>query len=554
MKCILVFASLFLASLHSYGQESGERTGLEQYVRQKNIEVHQLWREKRIEKAVAILEELRATPSVHTLEDAWISILYNLACGYSLLGQKEKAISFFADAIEAGFSNYEHIQQDTDLDNIRDDPRFKRATDKLRRLQTFWESPVWKTSVREDLSEDEKVAGLSRLWSEVKYNFVYFDRVPDVNWDSLYFAYLPRVRATESTWDYYQTLQELCARLKDGHTNVWPPFALWEKFGNPPLRARLIDNTVVVVDVFDDTLKNLGVVQGVEILEVDGMPVRQYAEQRVAPFQCASTEQDLLERTYYSFLLLGPVHKPVELTFRNTRGEKFRRTFARQHGRVRRTSPLPELKTLEGNIAYVKLASFGDNHLVAQFDSLFTSIQKTDAMILDIRENTGGNSGVGWSILGYLTDKPFKTTQWRSRSYLPTYRAWGRGHKWYEEPAFDYPPNGSKLYTRPVVVLVSAVTASAAEDFCVAFDVMRRGKIIGEPTAGTTGQPLFFSLPGGGSGRVCTKHDRYPDGMEFVGVGIQPDIVVRPTVDGIRMGRDAVLETALLYLKEGHKH
>lgn len=60
------------------------------------------------------------------------------------------------------------------------------------------------------------------------------------------------------------------------------------------------------------------------------------------------------------------------------------------------------------------------------------------------------------------------------------------------------PPDGTKLYTKPVVLLTSAGTYSAAEDFAVAFDAAKRGTIIGETTGGSTGQPLMFKLPGGG--------------------------------------------------------
>ncbi len=48
----------------------------------------------------------------------------------------------------------------------------------------------------------------------------------------------------------------------------------------------------------------------------------------------------------------------------------------------------------------------------------------------------------------------------------------------------------------------------------------------GEPTFGSTGQPMLFSLPGGGSTRGCTKKDTYPDGKEFIDYGIQPDIEI----------------------------
>ncbi len=79
---------------------------------------------------------------------------------------------------------------------------------------------------------------------------------------------------------------------------------------------------------------------------------------------------------------------------------------------------------------------------------------------------------------------------------------------------------------------------------------MARGEIIGEPTAGSTGQPLVFGLPGGGGARVCTCYTTYPDGKEFVGIGIQPDVLVHPTIKDVRAGRDTVLRAALDKLTE----
>jgi len=52
---------------------------------------------------------------------------------------------------------------------------------------------------------------------------------------------------------------------------------------------------------------------------------------------------------------------------------------------------------------------------------------------------------------------------------------------------------------------------------------------------------------------VCTKRDSYPDGKEFVGVGVQPDIVVHQTVADLRAARDSVLQAALKELKASPK-
>lgn len=74
---------------------------------------------------------------------------------------------------------------------------------------------------------------------------------------------------------------------------------------------------------------------------------------------------------------------------------------------------------------------------------------------------------------------------------------------------------------------------------------LKRGSLVGEPTGGSTGQPLAFGLPGGIIARVCTKRDRYPDGTEWNGIGILPTVPVHPTVAALQAGRDPVLEAAL---------
>ena len=58
--------------------------------------------------------------------------LYNLACCYSLWGKTDQALAFLRKSIEAGFEDASHMEQDTDLDPIRDDPRFKAMLDALK--------------------------------------------------------------------------------------------------------------------------------------------------------------------------------------------------------------------------------------------------------------------------------------------------------------------------------------------------------------------------------------------------------------------------------------
>ncbi len=52
------------------------------------------------------------------------NFFYNLACSHSLLNQIDLAIEALEKAIGLGYDNFEHLQQDADLDNVRNDRRF----------------------------------------------------------------------------------------------------------------------------------------------------------------------------------------------------------------------------------------------------------------------------------------------------------------------------------------------------------------------------------------------------------------------------------------------
>lgn len=62
---------------------------------------------------------------------------YNLCCTYSLLNNKPMAISYFKKAVEAGFVNYAHIKEDSDLDNIRNEKGFQEQFEKLRSIGDY---------------------------------------------------------------------------------------------------------------------------------------------------------------------------------------------------------------------------------------------------------------------------------------------------------------------------------------------------------------------------------------------------------------------------------
>ncbi len=87
--------------------------------------------------ALALIDAGRSEEAIEwleraiTLEPNEIAVLYNATCVYSRLSMFEEALDYFERAIDAGFASRDWINSDSDLDPIRDHPRFQGALDRM---------------------------------------------------------------------------------------------------------------------------------------------------------------------------------------------------------------------------------------------------------------------------------------------------------------------------------------------------------------------------------------------------------------------------------------
>jgi carboxyl-terminal processing protease len=205
---------------------------------------------------------------------------------------------------------------------------------------------------------------------------------------------------------------------------------------------------------------------------------------------------------------------------------------------------------LADGVAYISIEHFTDDSGLNAFEAALPQILKARALVIDMRGNGGGNGDIGLKILSYLTREPITQATSYVRgddAYLRA--ASGNLVNWVPLAGGAYVQRRDQVFEGPVALLTGAQTYSAGEDFAVAFRIMKRGVTLGEATGGSTGQAINFTLPGGGGARVCGKRDVFPDGEEFVGIGVMPDIEVKLTVASVRDGTDPVLERALHTLK-----
>lgn len=513
--------------------------------------------QKKYAEAARLLETLTQAPNA-IADEGWPSALYDLARNRALQGDKTGALDALQQGVDQNAGSAETLTGEADFAALRDDSRFRAMVAALQSRARLWrDNAALATAYKPRLTEDEKVAGLSKFWSEAKFNFAFFDRLPDLDWDKLYMEYLPQVRAAATTADYYRVMMRFAANLHDGHSFVLLPQQLFAAFGaHPDIETARIEGKVLVVAA--DPAQAPGIRTGDEIAAIDGMDVEAYVRRNIAPYVTGFTPQEQTDRAYGRMLLTGDVARPATVTLRHADGTETRAVLARKVDAAPPNVPMPLQFRISmdnsafrriGRIAYLDVPTMMNDSGAAQLRAHFAEVMAADGLIIDLRKNGGGNSDSGYKILAMLTDKPFATSRWRTINYRGAYRAWGNIPGWSRFPADMASPDPALHYAGPVVVLTGGHTFSAAEDFAVAFDAMRRGTIIGEPTAGSTGQPLFFALPGGGRAVICAKDDSYPDGKRFEGVGVQPQIAAAPTVATVRAGQDAVLGRAIDFLK-----
>ena len=442
-----------------------------------------------------------------------------------------------------------HADGDPDLKPILQDPRAATLRARYRTGPRFGDMSALKTAYRSQLSEAERLAGLSQLWSVARQGFVWFDHVPDLDWDKAYLDAIPRVLAAKDTASYYRELIKFISLLGDGHSNAYAPGPIASLFySRPGLRTARIEGQVLVTEITDASLHSKGMRVGDAISKIDGLPAGAYAARHVAPYESSSTPQDLELRSYSYMLLAGDAKRAVRLDMQRADGSRYMVRAARSGYSALPDKARESFEIRPDGVAVLKAGQFENDAAAKLMEANIESILKAKALVLDLRGNGGGSSNLGWMLLSWLQQGPAPTllSQVRQDNFYQQARmAPNSAEMWQNLPSAPFEINHEKYFAGPVAVLIDAGTFSAAEDTAAVFKLMKRGAIVGMPSGGSTGQPFFFGLPGGGSARICVKRDSYPDGSDFVGVGVKPDLVVNRTVASVRDGSDPILLRAV---------
>lgn len=202
---------------------------------------------------------------------------------------------------------------------------------------------------------------------------------------------------------------------------------------------------------------------------------------------------------------------------------------------------------LPENIGYMRYGSFGYTIGEGNLDQMLFYLNSCDALIIDIRDNGGGNmTNVETLVRRFITERTLV-------GYIS--HKTGPGHKDFSKPYayyFDPAESGRIMWGKPIAVLTSRGTFSAANNFASIMKLLPRVTMIGSTTGGGSGMPFNSELPCGWGVRfsACSVLDAEGNTTEN---GIEPTAGCAINLDPAAAinGHDTILDFAIEYLTSG---
>jgi carboxyl-terminal processing protease len=227
--------------------------------------------------------------------------------------------------------------------------------------------------------------------------------------------------------------------------------------------------------------------------------------------------------------ILGPAGTSVTLTIlRENETIAFDVTITRAHISI----PSVQSEMLDGNIAYIQLAEFGE-HTSDELKQALTEVMANNpnGLILDLRNNGGG----------YLTTAIGVASEFFDSGKVIMYEQFSDGSRQ------TYTSLGGGLAVDiPMVVLVNGGTASASEILAGAIQDYQRGLLVGTITYGKGSVQNWIALQDEqGAVRITIARWLTPLERQINNIGLTPDVVVEITQEDIQNSHDVQLDKAL---------
>ncbi len=384
-----------------------------------------------------------------------------------------------------------------------------------------------------------RLLALYRVWNAVHY-FSPNKHITDLDWNDVLKTYVAPFVNAKSEIEYERAALQLIGEMKDTHSNLWGGGdKIREARGSlfPPVHVRFIEDQLVVTDFYNPELKlSTGLELGDVITSVNGQPVSETITKQL-PYYPASNKPSQLRDLARDILKSDDDSIQIEVKNNNSTKSIDLKLYERNQLKLYGWYPEPEgksYKMLDGNIGYVTLANItmDDPEVIAK------NFINAKGLILDIRNYPSAFMPFalgqfiaprGTEFVKFTTMNPDNPGEFNMGSPLMI----GAGNI------------AKKKFEGPVVILVNELSQSQAEYTAMAFRAAPNTTVVGSTTAGADGNVSGIAIPGGMQTAISGIGVYYPDGTPTQRVGIVPDVEVKPTIKGIKEGRDELIEKAI---------
>jgi C-terminal processing protease CtpA/Prc len=375
-------------------------------------------------------------------------------------------------------------------------------------------------------AEEYRLLGLFKYWNTIEYFYPY-KYLTDQDWAAVLTEMIPKIQNVLNKTDYQSTLKELVAKLDDSH--AWINFGNTSNFKSLPVKISNVENKAVISGFYNDSIAALNNLKlGDVILKINGSDIQLELEKKLK-FVSGSNKNDKINKAY-NYLFIG-TKDTLTLTVERD-GDILDLTTNRYNfGVFNYLKKKLKSKAISETIGYINMASSFERK---DIDAIFKSFEDKKAIIIDLRHYP---QLIHWMFTRHLTSD--------KREFFKAYR-----------PNIHYPGKfifkespktiaSKKAYKGKVIILVSNESLSRSEFTAMAFQTADNAITVGNQTAGADGENKIIEYMGGYKTAFTGTGILYPDGTESQRKGVKIDIEIKPTINGLRQGRDEVLEKAI---------
>lgn len=381
-----------------------------------------------------------------------------------------------------------------------------------------------------------RLLALFKYWNVVQY-FSPNKHLIDKNWDEVLKGYIPKFVNSKNELEYELTILKLIGEINDTHAAIGlGGQKINAHRGNyyPPFEVRFVEDKLVVTDYYDLKLKKESRLEiGDIITHIREKTLKSIVDSLGAYYPASNHAARMRD---ISLDILRSKEKNLSIRYisgdKNT--QKVIKLFPKDSLDIVRwnvSDGKPSHKFIDDNIGYITLRSLEKKEI----DTVKEMFKSTKGIIIDIRNYPN-------IFVPYLLGSYFVS------STRPFVKIMAANINNPGEICFVKElevPKSIEPYQGKLIVLVNEYSQSKSEFTAMAFRAGDNTTIVGSTTAGAGGDVSKINLPGGISTKITGMGIFYPDGTETQRIGIVPDIEVKPTIKGIKNGRDEVLEKAV---------